>query len=347
MSTFSQNQFGGGTFMRVVLVALLLFFPLFQSNNAWAQGNAQAGKALWENAGASRCSYCHGQKGEGGFGPDLAGRQLSLEQFKQAVRKPWGVMPAYLESQASDQDLANYHAYFASLPRVAQPGPWRTPLPANAPYGQVLLVATVGCGQCHGAVIQGPRADAGALGADFEWFKRLVYDHAASMPDFRKSLGQADTPVRMGNYSRARLPEPLLEQIWRYMSEDLKLRVPVTSNLSTGSSAGAYNLVVQNDGVAGKGLAAEDITITLVLRPGTKVTNATGAGYQGVRTDAQAKADVAVWQLPRLGPKEQQSYTLTVASGGGVASGQVRWNRPAQGGGNPDEVAVAMPPQNR
>ena len=28
-------------------------------------------------------------------GPDLAGRKLSADQFKHAVRQPWGVMPAF------------------------------------------------------------------------------------------------------------------------------------------------------------------------------------------------------------------------------------------------------------
>lgn len=65
----------------------------------------------------ARCRDCHGIKGEGGFGPDLAGRQLSLDQFKHAVRKRWGVMPMFVEQQLSDQNIANFHAYFTSLPK--------------------------------------------------------------------------------------------------------------------------------------------------------------------------------------------------------------------------------------
>lgn len=329
--------------MRQVLIAIVFLFTLSLAANAAAQGNAEEGKKLWESVDA-RCRDCHGIKGEGGFGPDLAGRQLSLDQFKHAVRKPWGIMPMFVEQQLSDQNIANFHAYFTSLPKVGEPGPWRTPVPAGAPKGQQLMIATYGCGQCHGAVMQGPRADAGAIAADFEWFRKMTYEHTTIMPEHRKLLGEAPAGVRMGNFSPTRVPEPELQEIWRYVRDDLKFRVPLLSRLTAGTSAGTYNLVVQNEGLVGKGLTAEDITIKLALAPGTKVTNTTGAGYQGVRNDPQLKADVAVWQLPRLGPKQEQTYTITVGSGGGIARGQVSWTKPAQGTGTPDQINVAMPP---
>ena len=328
--------------MRLVLFALVFLVPLFQADVASAQGNADAGKKLWESADA-RCRDCHGVKGEGGLGPDLAGRLTSFEQFRQAVRKPWGIMPAFPENQHSDQELRDFFVYFSGLPKVGEPGPWRIPLPAGAPKGQELLIATYGCGQCHGAVMQGPRADAGAINADLEWFRRMVFEHTTVMPEHRKLLGAAPARVRMGNFSKTRVPEPLLEEIWRYLRDDLKFRVPVVSRLTAATPPGTYNLVVENNGLAGKGLAAEDITIRLALRPGTTVSNATGAGYQGVRNDPDLKADVAVWQLPRLRAKENQTYTLTVASGGGITRGVVRWTKPAQGTGLPSEVNVAMP----
>lgn len=328
--------------MRSVLLALVLSVPLFQADIVSAQGNAEAGKKLWTSADA-RCRDCHGVEAEGAYGPDLAGRQLSFDQFRRAVRRPWGVMPAFPENQHSDQELADLYAYSQSLPRVAEPGQWKTPVPANAPKGQELMTASFGCAQCHGAVLQGPRTNAGGVGADFEWFKHMVYEHTTAMPEHRNLLGDAPGRIRMGNFSRTRVPERDLEEIFRYLRDDLKFRVPVTSRLTSGTSPGAYNLVVQNGGLAGKGLTAEDITILLALKPGTKVTNATGAGYQGVRNDPQLKADAAVWQLPRLGPKQDQTYTITVASGGGIASGVVRWTKPATGTGS-SEINVAIPP---
>jgi mono/diheme cytochrome c family protein len=332
--------------MRPLMIALMFLFPLFQAGLVSAQGNAEAGKKLWESVDA-RCRDCHGINGEGGYGPDLAGRHLSFEQFKRAVRQPWGVMPAFPESQHSDQELRDFFAHFTSLPRVSEPGPWRTPVPANAPRGQELLIASFGCGQCHGAVMQGPRTNAGAIGADLEWFKRQVYEHTTVMPEHRRLRGQAPARVRMGNFSNRRVPEPDLEVIWRYLRDDLKFRVSLVSRLTAAQASGTYHLMVQNDGLARKGLTAEDITILLALTPGTKVTNTTGPGYQGVRNDPEFKAQVAVWRLPRLGPKQDQTYTLIVASGGAIANGVVRWTKPASGTGSPEHVNVAMQPPPR
>ena len=90
--------------MHFVFVAMVLVISLLQAETAWAQGNAEAGEQLWAG-NAIECSNCHGEEGEGGFGPDLAGRRLSVEQFRRAVRRPWGIMPAYIDTQISDQDM--------------------------------------------------------------------------------------------------------------------------------------------------------------------------------------------------------------------------------------------------
>src|SRR5437899_2448967 len=109
--------------MSTLLVTLLLL-PLVQGGTAAPVGDAQAGKALWEGALTS-CKNCHGVEGEGGFGPDLAGRKLTVAQFRQAVRKPWGVMPAFIDSQVSDKEIADFVAYLSNLPSPAEPGQWR------------------------------------------------------------------------------------------------------------------------------------------------------------------------------------------------------------------------------
>src|SRR5919108_6636946 len=97
------------TVMTRFFVALLLL-PLAHGT-ALAQGNAQAGKALWDGP-ATQCRNCHGANGEGAFGPDLAGRGLTVAQFIRAVRQPWGIMPAFVESQVSDSEMADLVAYF-------------------------------------------------------------------------------------------------------------------------------------------------------------------------------------------------------------------------------------------
>lgn len=334
--------------MSTLLVALLLL-PLAQGGTAAPAGDPQAGKTLWEGP-ATQCRNCHGAKGEGAFGPDLAGRRLTVAQFTQAVRKPWGIMPAFVESQVSDREIANLIAYFDSLPSATQPGPWRFQVPAGAPHGQEVGLATVGCLQCHGVTMNGPRQDMGAIAADFEWFKGMVYDHTTMMPQQWKLLGEPGAVrVRMGNYSRSRVPESLLQEIFTF-ARDLGFRVPVTGQLSAGAGGAAgvtYTLNVENIGLRGKGLTAEGLTIALVVPAGSNVVSTTGAGYQGVRLDEQAKANVAVWQLPRLAPKDHQTYTLTLSRAGTAADnvrGTIRWTKPAVKTGPSDNVNIAPAP---
>jgi hypothetical protein len=226
---------------------------------------------------------------------------------------------------------------------VAAPGPWKAPLPAQAKHGEELFTATYGCTQCHGAGLGGPRGNAGAVGADFDWFKRMVYEHTDTQNVHRATLGVPSGGIRMGNFSRLRLPESVLQEMFLYMKDELKFRPAVAARLIPGASAGTYSLEVLNNGLVDKGLAAEDLTISLALAPGAKVTNTTGAGYQGVRKDKDGKTDVAVWQVPRLGPKDKQTFGITL-SGGAIPSGSVIWARPTAGTRTPDVIAVAIPP---
>src|SRR5580704_12485565 len=119
--------------MKITVAAIIV---AMSASSAVAQGagDANAGKALWEGS-QTQCRSCHGLKGEGAFGPPLAGRGLSGAEFRQAARKPWGIMPAYVDAQVSDADLANFATYFASLPKGAEAQPWRVPLPDDAKLG--------------------------------------------------------------------------------------------------------------------------------------------------------------------------------------------------------------------
>ncbi|MDP2935905.1 MAG: c-type cytochrome [Dehalococcoidia bacterium] len=309
----------------VTAVMVFLVYPLVPAVSGQPRGTAEAGKAYWD-ATTTWCSRCHGETGQGAYGPDLAGRGLSFEQFQRAVRRPWGVMPAFTEQQASEQNIADLVAYFDSLPKVAAPGPWRTTVPAGAPLGQRLLIETAGCGQCHGDVLGFPRLAAGGVGADFAQFEEWVYEHTKEFPT-----------GRMGNFSKARLPEPVLSEIWRYVSVDLGLRVPVTAVISgTAAAAGSvtYNLTVGNTGTAGKGLAAGEIYISVVVPSGSTVSSASATGYQGVQNYAPGGYDVAVWLAPRIAAGEKLTYTMTVSDSGAAGGSRafVRWLSPTRGG---------------
>jgi hypothetical protein len=188
----------------------------------------------------------------------------------------------------------------------------------------------------------------------------MVYQHSEKYPK-----------GTMGNFSRDRLPEVLLREIYRFML-DAGLRVRIEAALAVGAQQSAdatYTLTVANVGRA-KGLTAENLTIFIRVPRGTSVANATGTGYKGVRplaqlglTPALAAApgaftsgiperpkpdltgDVAVWEVPRIAATEKQIYTLTLSGPGptaevlrGFGGSTVHWEKPGVRMGPPQLV---------
>jgi hypothetical protein len=178
----------------------------------------------------------------------------------------------------------------------------------------------------------------------------MAYQHTTVMPAQWKILGeQPAVRVRMGNYSPSRIPESVLQEIWAF-ARDLGLRPFISGNLSAGTAAAdgvTYSLNVENVGLPGKGLAAEDLTINVVVPAGATVVKTTGEGYVGVRQDAQLKANVAVWQARRIGPKDRLSYSLTLSRAGTAADnvrGAIRWTKPVVKTGPEDAANIAPAP---
>jgi cytochrome c553 len=334
--------------MKKLAVALFLL-PLLQTA-ASAQGNAAAGKAYWDRVAprAVDCRNCHGVSGEGGFGPDLAGRGLNAAQVLRAARQPWGIMPAFVESQLSDSEAADLAAWFASMPKPAEPGKWRFEVPAGAPPGQATAV-NMGCGQCHGPGMNGPRNNMGAVNENFAYFANLVYNHTTAMPQHRALLGNNATNLDMGNFSRSRLTEGQLRQIFFWMRDEIGFRPLMAGALGkgeTGPSGLTYNLTVSNNGLQGKGLIAEGLTVRLIIPKDSTVVAATGTGYQG--TSTANNATNAVWRLPRSAPKDQERLSITLSKAGTASDnlrGDIRWAKPGpKTGPNGDNQAIAPAP---
>jgi len=323
-------------------------------------GDAAAGKTLW--AGPLQCRNCHGADGEGSFGPDLAGRGLSTAQFTQAVRHPWGVMPAFVDSQLSDTEIANLTAYFGGLSKVAQPGPWRFATPAAAPSGQQVL-HDVGCAQCHGPTFDMPRALLGGVNADFALFKNIVYTHTTTMPEVEETLaaenprpagapaggGGGNNRLRMGNFNPTRVAESQLKAIYDWAKDDIGFRPMLQARLSPPNGA-TYTLTVNNGGLKGKGLTAQGVKIGLVIPAGIEVVSATGAGYKGVHMDEAAKGNVAEWDVATMAPKDSVSMTITLSKPAPMTpqdniKGMITWAKPAPKSGPNKDVQNIAPPQ--
>jgi mono/diheme cytochrome c family protein len=328
--------------MKTLIAALPLLFLLQTPSFAQAPDPA-AGKSLWDSNNTF-CKNCHGKNGEGAFGPDLAGRGLSAAEFQQAVRKPWGVMPAFVETQVSDAEIANMAAYFASLPKTAELGAWRVPVAPDASHGQQLYMAA-GCAQCHGATFDMPRASFGGRGADFQLMKDLVYTHTDAMPKFEPQ--RPGSRLRMGNFNTLRVSEGELKEIFDWAHDDIGFSPDLRAQLAPGAGT-SYALNVSNQGEPGKGLTAQGVTIDLVIPAGTSVTAATGDGYKGVHMDAQAKGNVAEWQVARLAPKDTQAFSVTLSQAPANPTdlkGTIRWAKPGpKTGPNMDKLQFAMRP---
>jgi len=138
----------------------------------------------------SPCASCHGASAEGGTGPALAGRSLTLAGFQSAVRRGRSGMPAYSTAQLSDQAL---QALFDAL----QPGAVFSPTSGEGtalPKAIVHPWVRAGCAACHGANAEGGSVD-GLAGVDvsFEKLERAVREGEEGMPAYDASqVSEAD-----------------------------------------------------------------------------------------------------------------------------------------------------------
>ena len=170
--------------MKKYLAAVIVLAASHNLAVAQSGDHAQAIK-LWTGPEA-HCRNCHGVKGEGGFGPDLAGRKIDGRAVHAGRAQAHGgsCRPISTARSATTSWLCSTR-YFEEMPAVAQPAKWRFEVPAGAPHGQVVAL-TAGCGQCHGPILNGPRSHLGAIDADFAWFKTMVYDHTTAMPNTKR-----------------------------------------------------------------------------------------------------------------------------------------------------------------
>jgi len=301
------------------------------SSAAFAQEprvDAASGKALWDGSN-TQCRTCHGKMGEGAFGPPLSGRGLSAAEFKQAARKPWGIMPAFTGDQVSDSDLANFAAYLGGLPKAAEPGPWRFPVPEEGRPGQRVAIS-LGCAQCHGATFDVARGILGGRDVGFAQFKDLVYNHTVAMP--KLGIAEGNTPgerLHMGNYDPLRIPESQLKVIYDWARNDLGFRPFLEARLTAGEAAATYTLKLENSGLKKRGPAAQDVTIDIALPAGVTVVHAAGDGYKGVQTDPATKVVSAQWKLAQIAPDEARTFTLALSSPAEGLKGSVHWAKPA------------------
>jgi ubiquinol-cytochrome c reductase cytochrome c subunit len=104
--------------MRIPIVAALgaALLGVGAAAAADAAGDGGHGRQVYMAVG---CYQCHGTVGQGSVasGPRLAPEPMPLASMVQLLRQPLNQMPAYSDKTLSDRDIADIHAYLASIPQ--------------------------------------------------------------------------------------------------------------------------------------------------------------------------------------------------------------------------------------
>jgi len=93
----------------VVVVFLLAQWPIFEpsadtSPPPPAGGSTARGQVVFE----SECAGCHGESGEGGTGPRLAGSGLDATEIAATIRQGAGIMPPALVTGPDEAEVVAY-----------------------------------------------------------------------------------------------------------------------------------------------------------------------------------------------------------------------------------------------
>jgi mono/diheme cytochrome c family protein len=101
------------TTLSLTVLSLLAGAAAAQPARTAAGGDVQNGKRLFMTVG---CYQCHGATGAGSSaGPQLAPNPLPMPAFVNQLRHPRR-MPPYSEVVMSEAQIADIHAYLASIP---------------------------------------------------------------------------------------------------------------------------------------------------------------------------------------------------------------------------------------
>ena len=88
---------------------IAIYVPDFEIS----EGNAEVGEALWPTL---RCGYCHGTDPTNPQNaPQLAGTDLSFEEFLVTVRRGNEIMPAFSKSEIPDSYMLHLWTWLSTV----------------------------------------------------------------------------------------------------------------------------------------------------------------------------------------------------------------------------------------
>ncbi len=89
-----------------------LFLLTLSACGTTPAGNAENGQKWYK---MNNCTACHGEKGNGGRGPNITGIDMGFGSFFRKLRKKDApIMPPFPESKLSEQDAADIYAFLKS-----------------------------------------------------------------------------------------------------------------------------------------------------------------------------------------------------------------------------------------
>ncbi len=134
----------------IILLPTILVLLGLTTSVALAQ-DPDAGKTAWEQQ-VWQCAACHGPQGEGVYARPLANSTLTEDEWIAQVRTPRRFMPSFSETQVSDQQIRDVHAYITALPDPTGDFQRKDPGVAATHPGQELMVQK-NCVACHEDVV--------------------------------------------------------------------------------------------------------------------------------------------------------------------------------------------------
>jgi mono/diheme cytochrome c family protein len=100
-----------GAYVVAMVVTLALVTPFepqapAAASDGVATGDVYRGETVYQGS----CASCHGDRGEGGTGPALAGSGLAVSQITAQIRSGGGAMPPALVTGQEEADVAAFVA---------------------------------------------------------------------------------------------------------------------------------------------------------------------------------------------------------------------------------------------
>ncbi|MCK6630209.1 MAG: cytochrome c [Anaerolineae bacterium] len=207
----------------IAFLPMLLLLFILTTSIALAQA-PDAGKTAWEQQ-VWQCAACHGPAGEGKFGRPLANSTLTEDEWIAQVRNPRRFMPKFFESQVSDQQIRDMHAYITALPDPAGDFQRVDPGVTATHPGQELMLQK-NCVACHEDVVSTGQ------GRMIEGFVQRGVTPTADVV-----IKQLRTPFEnMPSYSEAQVSNDEAAQIADYLNILVSGQTPPASLPQSGGS---------------------------------------------------------------------------------------------------------------